>query len=399
MKEQPIRIGVIGLGNRGRHFAVEWNRLPACRVTACCERDGAVLESARSAIGNHAIAYYDDMDRMLAEADLDAVVVATEERHHRECGVAVLRAGKHLFLEKPMAQTVEDCDALIRAWEPTNVVFMVGLELRYCSLCQAMKEILDRGDIGEVKIAYAVDNVSVGGDYYFHGPRRRRDRTVSLLLEKGVHTIDLMNWFVGSTPVRVYSETGLDVFGGDAPNDLTCPECPQRDTCPYSVGGPGVELDYGGVRLREAGCVYAREIDVDDNAVTLIRYAGGAKLMYCECHFAPDYNRHFTLIGTKGRMTGFYNNEQDFRIDLAYRHTSKSEVIFPPRREGSHGGGDAAIAEQFLSLVAGGRRACPGVLGARNAAAVAIAADQSSRTGRPETIPPYEEKSGVEYPP
>jgi predicted dehydrogenase len=356
------------------------------------------MESARTVIGDDSIHYYPDLSEMLADDNVDAVVVATREKEHRECGIAVLQASRHLFLEKPMAQTIEDCDALIRAWEKTNTVFMVGLELRYCSLCQTMKEILDRGEIGEVKIGYAIDNVSVGGDYYFHGRRRRREDTVSLQLEKGVHTIDLMNWFVNSTPVRVYSEAGLDVFGGSAPNDLGCPECEKRNTCPYSVSEKGIELDYGQSRLLTDGCVYAREIDIEDNSITTIRYENGAKVMYGECHFAPDYNRHFTLIGSKGRMVGFYNNEQEFKIELSFRHSGKREVIYPQKMEGSHGGGDPRIHREFLSHIESGRQVCPGVLGARNAAAVAIKAEAASRTGRAQAIKPYQRKSGISYP-
>jgi predicted dehydrogenase len=399
MKDKPIGIGIVGLGNRGKYFARSWNHHPRCSIVACCECDAGVMESARAAIDDDSIDYYSDLKQMLADDNVDAVVVATHEKHHMECGIAALNSDKHLFLEKPMAQTIEDCDALIQAWENTDTVFMVGLELRCCSLCRTMKEILDRGEIGEVKIGYAIDNVSVGGDYYFHGFRRRRQNTVSLQLEKGVHTIDLMNWFVNSTPVRVYSEAGLDVFGGGAPNDLRCPECERRNECSYSVSESGIEMDYGVGRLLSDGCVYAREIDIEDNSITTIRYANGAKVIYGECHFAPDYNRHFTLIGPKGRMIGFYNNEQEFKIELTYRHSGKREIIFPQKMEGSHGGGDLKIHQEFLFHIERGRHVCPGVLGARNAAAVAIMAEEASRRGQVQTIKPYQRKNCTNYPP
>ena len=159
---KPVGIGIVGLGNRGRYFARSWPHDPRSCIVACCERDAGVLKSARAEIGDDSINYYSDLERMLGDDNVDAVVVATHEQHHKECGIAVLRADKHLFLEKPMAQTIEDCDALILAWENTDKVFMVGLELRYCSLCRTMKHILDRGKIGEVKIGYAFDNVGVG---------------------------------------------------------------------------------------------------------------------------------------------------------------------------------------------------------------------------------------------
>ena len=393
-----VGVGVIGLGNRGRYFARVWGEHPQCSVVACCDRDPSVLEQSRRIVDDDAITYYNDMQDMLGDDRVDTVVVATHDRHHTECGIAALQAGKHVFLEKPMAQTVEDCDALIQAWEKAGTVFMVGLELRYCSLCQAMKGILDRGDIGNVKLGYAVDNVSVGGGYYYHGPRRRKEYTISLILEKGTHTIDLMNWFVGSEPVRVYSEGGLDVFGGDASDSLRCGDCAERETCPYAVGERGVEMDYGSSKIQDDGCVYAREVDVDDNSVTSVRYENGAKMTYVECHFTPDYNRHFSLIGTKGRMEAFYNNEQEFRIELTYRHSGRKDVILPEKLQGGHGGGDPAIQKEFLAYVLKGEACCPGILGARNSAAIAIRAAEACETGQVQTIQPYPRRPGITYP-
>jgi predicted dehydrogenase len=388
---QPIRIGVLGMGGRGRYFAKSWPKNPGCRVVAACERDPRVLDLSRRIVTDPGIRWYDDMHRMLAEGELDAVVVATNDKAHAQGAIAVLEAGKHLFLEKPMAQSIQDCDAVIDAWRKTDRVFMVGLELRYCSLCQIMKQILDRGDIGAVKIAYAVDNVSVGGDYYFHGPRRHQDYVLSLALEKGTHTLDLMNWFIGAQPVRVYGEGGLDVFGQTAPPDLHCPDCPVNQECPYAILNDQFKMDYGDEKVRMPdGCVYGRDVDVHDNLVLSVRYDNGAKMTYTECHFTPDYNRHFTLIGTKGRMVGFYNNEQEFRIELTYRHSQRRDVIYPPKVEGGHGGGDPMIQKEFLRRIEKGERCCPGVAGARNSAAIAIAAHHACLSGLPQAIIPLD---------
>ena len=385
---EKIGVGVIGMGGRGRYFARTWPEDARCRVVAVCEKDPEVARYARTTVPDPAVTWYDDMAELLADDRVQAVCVATEDRAHAECALAVLAAGKHLFLEKPMAQTIADCDAMIEAWQGTEAVFMVGLELRYCTLCRQMHEILERGDIGPVKVGTAVDNVSVGGDYYFHGPRRRREYIKSLVLEKGTHTLDLMNWFVGAQPVRVYAEGGLDVFGGDRPDDLRCGVCDERDRCPYAILAGEITMDYGERVRKPDGCVWGREVDVDDNTVLTVRYDSGAKITYTECHFTPDYNRHFTLIGTKGRMVGFYNNQQDFRIELSFRHRWHLEVLRPPKVAGGHGGGDPQIRREFLARVQAGRRCCPGVADARNSAAIAIAGEESCQTHRPVEIPP-----------
>jgi predicted dehydrogenase len=382
-----IGIGVLGLGARGIYLAKAFHQDPRAQIVAVCDLNAARCDLARRQIGDESIAGYTDSQAMLADPRVQAVVVATNDRMHGRNGLEVIQAGKHLFLEKPMAQTIEECDAMIAAWQGSGTVFLIGLELRYCSLTVTMKEILDRGDIGQVKTAYAVDNVSVGGQYYYHDARRRKDYIRSLMLEKGTHTLDLMNWFIGGQPVRVFAEGGLDAFGGDQPDDKRCYDCDRKDTCPYFMPSE-FQMDYGAKVLQRAdGCVWAKEVDVDDNSIAVVRYDNGAKMTYVECHFTPDYNRHFTLIGTRGRMYGFYNNEQDFRIELTYRHTQRRDVIYPPRQPGGHGGGDPRIQDQFLRLIRAGQPACPGVIGARNSAAIAIAAAESCETGMPVSIP------------
>ena len=382
-----IGIGVIGLGGRGLYLGRALDQDPRARLVAVCDMHPGRLRYAQERFGTDGVAYYGESKAFLGDRNVEAVVVATNDAAHGANGLEVLEAGKHLFLEKPMAQTISECDAMIEAWKEAGGVFMVGLELRYCSLCQAMKEILDRGDIGEVRIAYAVDNVSVGGNYYYHDRRRRKDFIVSLVLEKGTHTLDLMNWFIGAQPVRAYSEGGLDVFGGDAPDDKRCRDCAEKDTCPYFMAS-AFTMDYGQViHGREDLCVYARECDVPDNTVVSVRYDNGAKMSYIECHFTPDYSREFTLIGTKGRMYGFYNNEQDFRIELTHRHSTRKEIIYPPKRPGGHGGGDPMIQKAFLDSVERDETSCPGVIGARNSAAIAIAAVEAERVERPVVIP------------
>lgn len=383
-----IGIGVIGLGGRGIYLGHAFNSDPRAKLVAACDLDVQRLEHARKSLKEDNVSYYTQSAELLADPRVDAVVVATHDAAHGRNGLEVLRARKHLFLEKPMAQSIAECDAMIEAWRDVGVVFMIGLELRYCSLCQMMKEILDRGDIGQVKLAYAVDNVSVGGNYYFHDRKRRRDFIVSLVLEKGTHTLDLMNWFIGAHPIRVYAEGGLDVFGGNASNTKRCRDCADKDSCPYFVSVEGFKMDYGQIlKEKEDFCVYAQECNVDDNTIVVVRYDNGAKMSYVECHFTPDYSREFTLIGTKGRMYGFYNNEQDFRIEVTYRHSTKKDVYYPPRRPGGHGGGDPMIQKEFLDRIEAGIAACPGVIGARDSAAIAIAAAKSQEIGQPVEIP------------
>jgi len=387
---RKIKIGVLGMGGRGIWFGVRAFLKSDARaeIVAICDRNPAALEYAAAKTGLPDVRQYADLNDMLADPEVEAVVNCTDDPDHAETSIAALEAGKHLYLEKPMAQTIEDCDAIVAAWRRSPVVFMVGLELRYCSLCREMRRIVDRGDIGDIKTGLVVDNVSVGGQYYFHGRDRREDCVKSLMLEKGTHSLDLANWYVGAHPVQVFCSGGLSVFGGHEPNDKRCATCARKDACPYFISGETYESDYAAeLMLVEDYCVYAREVDVDDHSLIAIDYDNGARLTYLECHFTPEYSREFTFIGDKGKMTAFYNNEQNFVITVSYRHSKDKTTYYPGKAEGGHGGGDPMIVRQFLDLVEKGDPVASGIEGARDSAAIAIAALESRKRNAPVAIP------------
>lgn len=382
----PVRTAVLGLGGRGRYFCRMYAESPRSRLVAVCDRNPQAFGPVRNKWGNE-IDYFTDSAEMLQSEDIDAVIVATHDKDHAESAVKVLRHDKHCFLEKPMAQSIEDCDAIIQAAEDSQGLLMVGYELRHCVLFEEMRRLLDRGDIGDVKMAWAVDNVSVGGNYFYHDAYRRRDYVYSLLLQKGCHTIDLLNWFVGGHPVKVYAATGLDVFGGDVPNDKRCRSCEDRETCPYFIDYRRFVMDYGAEVRRDDFCVYAEEVDVPDNGMALIEYDNGVRATFTECHFTPEYTREFWLVGDKAKMYGFYNNECEFVIRVQERHTREVTEYRPESPGGGHGGGDPRIQEHFLDCIATGERPLATAIAGRDSAAIAIAAEESAHTGMPFKIP------------
>lgn len=397
MKDGKYSVGILGAGSRGVIFGGKgFERHGGFYVSCICDTDPKKVEATRKMFGEH-VAGYTDLHEFLAHEDLDVVVIATPDYAHAQGAVASLKAKKHVYLEKPMAQTIEDCDRIIKAWDGSDVVFMVGLELRYCTLMQECKAIVDSGEIGKIIMGTVVDNVSVGGQYYFHGPRRKKEYIKSLILEKGTHSLDLANWLVGATPVKAYATGGLDVFGGDEPNDKRCIDCDKRDTCPYYINTDRFVLDYGEAFGNTPDyCVYAKECDVSDNSIVLVDYDNGARLSYVECHFTPEYTREFMFIGTQGKMEAFYNNEQDFKIKVWKRHTKEPYYVYPEKVEGGHGGGDTGIIREFYERLQSGTPCMKGVKGARDSAAIAIAAYTSEETGSPVTIPHVDYPEGIE---
>lgn len=216
-------------------------------------------------------------------------------------------------------------------------------------------------------------------------------------MEKGTHSLDLANWLVDSAPTKVYASAGLDVFGGDEPEDKCCHDCKKANTCPYYIDRDRFQMDYGTIiRQNMDLCVYAHDCETPDNSLVLIDYANGARLCYMECHFTPEYTREFMFVGDRGKLEAFYNNEQEFKIKVWKRHEKEPTYYYPPKVEGGHGGGDPGIIKEFFRLIERGVPCMKGVRGARDSAAIAIAAFESEHSGLPVTIPPAAFPADVE---
>ena len=392
--KRRIKTAVIGLGGRGLYFAKMYSGEdhPGFKLTAVCDKDPGCLVKVRNRFGE-SISYYDDMHTMLAEADVDAVIVATNDPDHVAPTIAALEAGKHVMVEKPLCQTVEDAKAMIAMANTAPGIFMIGFELREVSVFRRMKQLLDDGRIGEVKIGHAFDNVSVGGNYFFHDPRKQRAFYKSLLLQKASHSLDLLNWFMNSDPIKIYGIGGLDFYGGKEDPKLRCRDCSKYDQCPYAVDYRGFHMDYDAVIEKEDYCVWSRAMDLDDNSELCISYANGGKATFHECHFTPEYSREFWLTGTKGKLYGYYDNPGHFliRIEDSYTSERRTEELRPPYEGGGHGGGDPNLREEFHRRIVENDPPLEAIASAYYSTALAICAEESIETGLPVKIPPLTE--------
>lgn len=150
---REIRIGVVGLGYWGPNLARNFAAIEGCTLAWCCdaspaarERWGGVFASAR---------FTADLDELLADPDLDAVVIATHVPSHAGLAQRVLEAGKHCFVEKPLAQSVEEGVAVAEAAERAQRTLMVGHLLQYHPGVDKLKEIVDSGELGDVYYVYS----------------------------------------------------------------------------------------------------------------------------------------------------------------------------------------------------------------------------------------------------
>ena len=148
-----VSIGVAGLGYWGPNLARNFARLEDCELRWCCDASDAVRE--RLAPSFPGTRFTGELDDLLADETLDAVVLATPVPTHAALAERVLDAGKHCFVEKPLAQSVADAERVVAAGERAGRILMVGHLLEYHPGVAKLKEIATSGELGEIHYIYS----------------------------------------------------------------------------------------------------------------------------------------------------------------------------------------------------------------------------------------------------
>ena len=195
---EKIRVGVIGLGWFGEHHIDTYQSIPYAEVTAVCTRRKEHLDSiaAKYKVSKKFTDYKD----MLADKDIDVVSVVTHVQDHAKPAVDAIKAGKHVFLEKPMANTVEECDMIMDALKSTDKFFMVGHICRFDTAYALAKEEIAAGNIGRIISIHAKRNLA-------KWVTESSLNKISALFGDGIHDFDLMLWYTGAKPKSVYAQT------------------------------------------------------------------------------------------------------------------------------------------------------------------------------------------------
>ena len=148
-----IRVGVVGLGYWGPNLARNFAAIPGCELAWCCDASEAARE--RWAPAFPTARFTADLDDLLDDPELDAIVLATPVPTHGPLAERVLRAGKHCFVEKPLAYTVEDAERAVAAARRAGRILMVGHLLVYHPGVEKLKTIADSGELGEIHYIYS----------------------------------------------------------------------------------------------------------------------------------------------------------------------------------------------------------------------------------------------------
>ena len=191
--DKTINIAQVGVGYWGKNLLRNFAGLPHVNVVAACDQRTDVLE--RVADQYPTIATTSRFQELLDNDALEAIVIATETPQHFEMAEAALQAGKHVFVEKPMAQTVEEAERLVERAEANDRRLMVGHLLLYHPAFRYVEDLIQRGDLGEVYYLYSM-RVNLG-------IVRQRENALESLAP---HDLSVALAFLNKKPVAVSAQ-------------------------------------------------------------------------------------------------------------------------------------------------------------------------------------------------
>ena len=340
----PVRIGLIGSGWMGAFHAESIaRRVPGAELAAIADPNVESAAALASVLGAGKVTA--DATDILADPEIDAVIIASPARFHSSLIAQAAAAGKHVFCEKPAGQSLDELDAALAAVEAAGVHFQIGFNRRYAADFQAAKKDLAAGTVGTPQLLRSLTRDPGTGSI----PNAARVPAWTVFLETLIHDFDTLNWFnEGSEPVEVYALADALVEPG----------------------------------LRDQGFL--------DTAVVTIRYSNGA-IAVAEASFSAlyGYDIRGEVFGSKGMVQAGRTTETAARRFTAegmsadtprlnvelFRQAYTDELIdFADAVRARRDGTTPPSAAYSLT---------PGAADARRALAVALACIESVKRGAP----------------
>jgi len=381
-----IRLGVVGYGRRISKVIRECLRKvePDLRVVGIVDPDEDAVRGRLEECDRSDAAFYPTLKEMVRAARPDALAIGTRCNLHAPYAIEAAEYDIPLYLEKPVAISMEQAEALERAFEESRCEVVVSFPLRVSPLCRLAKEYLEAGAVGVPQHILAVNYVPYGVNY-FERAYRRYDITQGLFLQKATHDFDYMMYLMDSTIVRVAAMKRCGaVFGGKRRAGLRCSECDEQETC--------LESPLNRRRNRSGGqtddhlCLFSEDIGSpekgmnEDSSSALVEFASGAQGVYTQVFMTrrDAAMRGATISGYMGTVSfDWYTNE----LRRVRHHAPFSEVVTADRGM-SHFGGDMELAYDFIGVIKGKCRSRTTIRMGLQSAWACLAAKESAETGK-----------------
>jgi len=388
---QTLGIGLIGCGGRlcgiSRRTCRQDKRL---RVMGLYDNNPKSIEFAKSfyaqpdyyAHAEEELIGFDSLEALLADPAIEWVMVGSWNSAHCEHVVAAFEAGKHVFCEKPLATTLEDCVKMRDAWQASGKQFLIGFTLRFSPHYRKIKSLLDEGVVGDIISMEFNETLPFDHGAWIHDDWRSETRYAGThLLEKCSHDVDLVNWMIGSRASKVASLGGRDFF------------IPSNEYHMERIGA-----DENGHLAYKRGCAdrnpFTRQPkDIVDNQVVIMEYENGVRATFHTNCNAGIPERRMYILGSEGAiradvLTGVIKSKRIGFDTKTIDHETGSS--------GGHGGGDEVLAVELKDCMLEGGRPAAGLEDGLTSAITCFGIDRACDTGEVVDMAPLWQQAGME---
>ena len=376
---QPVSVVAIGAGNRTNKY-LEYIRLhpEKAKLIGVIELNDIRRNSVAERFGLDASDCYSDYREFFrSPKKADAVMICTPENMHFEPCMLAIQAGYHVLLEKPIAQKLEECQAIAEAAREKGVIVVVCHVLRYHPYFMKIKELVDSGELGNIitinhRTLVGIDRMTHS---FVRGPWRRESESNPMLVSKCCHDLDFLLWMTKTRCRKLSSFGSLRWFkSANAPEGsaLRCLDCRVETKCPFSAVDlyrnrhewisnfdvpPGKNIDDVIEDQLQEGpygrCVYHCDNDVVDHQIVSMEMESGVTINFSMAIFTLEDKRETHICLTEGEIDG---DETSLRV---YRFKDGTKTVYDfSHLHGApfHAGADLALMADFVDAIQKGRQ-------------------------------------------
>ena len=379
------RYAHVGIGGRARMYyeAISKTFNDRAELVAFCDVNRTRMEYANSLLENeygyHKVPMYDaqEFEKMIEETKPDTVIVTSVDRTHHRYIIKAMEMGCDVISEKPMTVDANKCQDIIDCIQRTGKNLRVTFNYRYAPHNTKVRDLIMKGTIGDVKQVHFewLLNTSHGADYFRRWHRDKRN-SGGLLVHKATHHFDLVNFWLGTYPVKVFALGDLKFYGRENAEERGVSKFYSRvNGQENAVGDPfalvmkgnknlenlylNAEKDDGYIRDQS---VFGDNISIEDTMNVLVQYKSGAQMSYSLNAYSPWEGFRVCFTGTKGRLEieviesvyinagGASANEGVVRGKKITVYPMFGEAYNVPIEEGigGHGGGDRVLLNDIF---------------------------------------------------
>ncbi|MCK5155953.1 MAG: Gfo/Idh/MocA family oxidoreductase [Spirochaetales bacterium] len=364
---KKIQYAVIGCGGRISGLIKHFTNKKDLQLKGGWDPSSANVQQMLKKINDGKGIAYTSYEELVADPEIDWVLVGSPNAFHKEHIIAAFENNKHVFSEKPLAITIEDCIAINKSHQKSSKLFATGFTLRYASIYRKAKEILTSGKLGKVISINACENILPDhGSYIMKNWRRRRELAGPHILEKCVHDLDLINWFTESIPKKIAAFGGNNMFIPE--NENLYIENRELFTSTWESLAESYDLDENNPFLSHK--------TIEDNVVSIMEFNNGVRVQFqaTMSNTIPERRMYFHCSGGT-LIIELYSGV------LQYKAITDEAIQMMTLIGGGHGDGDFNIMNELHdSMVNGTVPVCGGEEGLLSAV-VGITIDKARENG------------------